>query len=163
MEKQNRTPRFTKRLEATFSSGDVTYRGILSDISENGLFIRTTRGFSPGTSVDIELMMPNDQVARLSGIVRRTIKTSLSSMKNGMGVELTQKDSVFTEFLKSYLEEVGGGPDEESGKEETEKEVPSPEFLIITCPACGVRNKVSHKNLLLSPKCGKCRTPLPGA
>ena len=163
MEKHNRTPRFTKRLEATFSAEDITCRGILSDISENGLFIRTNRGFSPGTSVDIELMMPDDQISKLSGVVRRTIKTPLSTLKNGIGVELTRKDAVFTDFLKSYLEEIGEGSHEKPLEEKGGEEAASPEFLMIACPSCGVMNKVSPKNVLLNPKCGKCKTPLSGA
>ena len=56
-----RSPRYTKRLEVTFSSGNLSFKGILSNISENGLFIRTNRGFAPGTTVDIEVMMPDEK------------------------------------------------------------------------------------------------------
>jgi hypothetical protein len=73
-----RHPRFTKRLEATFSSGGLSYRGILSNLSQNGLFIRTNRGFAPGSTVDIELVMPDNALCRLKGIVKRTIKTPMS-------------------------------------------------------------------------------------
>lgn len=164
MRDYKRNPRFTKRLEATFSSGEFTGRGILSDISENGLFIRTTRGFAPGTDIDIELVMPDGQFSRLAGVVRRTLKTSLSTMKNGMGVELTQKDAVYKDFLKTYLEETGSKPIEEFKEKEAVVEgASSPEFLIITCASCGVKNKVSYKDLSLNPKCGKCNAPLPGA
>ncbi len=153
MERQRgyqRKQRFTKRLEVTFSSGPFSYRGILSDISENGLFIRTNHGFAPGTTIDIELVMPDNQISRLKGVVRRTVKTPLSTMKNGMGIELTKKDSTYINFIKSYSDE---------RETETEKRS-APEVQIITCPSCGVKNKVSSGKLSFGPKCGRCRTPL---
>ena len=157
-----RTKRFTKRLEATFSSGEFTYRGILSDISQSGLFIRTNRGFAPGTSIEISIMMPEDRISRLKGIVRRTVKTPMSTMKNGMGVELTEKDALFMNLLKTYTEEA----DQDSLQEDAHPggETPYPEFELITCTACGVKNKVPYKKISLGPKCGRCGTPLnPGS
>jgi len=144
-----RHPRFTKRLEATFSSGGLSYRGILSNLSRNGLFIRTNRGFAPGSTVDIELVMPDNTACRLRGVVKRTIKTPLSSMKNGMGIELTEKDASYLNFIESFNED-----------KEFVSETPLPEFQIISCPACGVKNKVLNDKLSLGPKCGRCGTSL---
>lgn len=145
-----RHPRFTKRLEATFSSGGLSYRGILSNLSQNGLFIRTNRGFAPGSTVDIELVMPDNTLCRIKGVVKRTIKTPMSSMRNGMGIELTEKDAAYLNFVESFDEE-----------KETVTETPPPEFQIISCPACGVKNKVLNEKLSLGPKCGRCGTSLP--
>jgi len=156
--KHQRTPRFTKRLEATFRAEPFSYRGILSDISENGLFIRTNHGFAPGTLVDIEIIMPDDQVSRLKGIVRRSIKTPLSSKKNGMGIELTKKDTAYINFFKSYVTEPGPDPIEEKNPV-SEKASPL-EFQITPCPGCGVKNKVLLEKISLGPKCSRCGTPL---
>ncbi len=145
-----RHPRFTKRLEATFSSGSLSYRGILSNLSHNGLFIRTNHGFAPGSTVDIELVMSDNRLCRLKGIVKRTIKTPMSSMKNGMGIELTEKDAAYLNFIESFIEE-----------KETGTETHPPEFQMISCPACGVKNKVLNEKLSLGPRCGKCGTSLP--
>ena len=147
-----RTRRYTKRLEATFSSGDYSFRGILSNISESGLFIRTNRGFAPGTVVEIEVMMPDNTISRLKGVVRRTIKTPLTSMKNGMGIELTESDAGYNRFVHSVISE------KESG--DSPEEYAVPEYEIIPCPNCGVKNKVPNEKLSLGPKCGKCKTPL---
>jgi hypothetical protein len=144
-----RHPRFTKRLEARFSSGGISFTGISSNLSESGLFIRTNRGFAPDTAIDIEMVMPDGKTSSLKGLVRRTIKTPLSS-KNGMGVELIEKDAAYINFLKSFTEET---------ETDTEKITP-PEFQIISCPNCGVKNKVSSEKLSLGPKCGRCGTPL---
>ena len=153
MERQRgyqRFPRYTKRLEVTFSSGNLSYKGILSNISENGIFIRTNRGFAPGTTVDIEVMMPDESISHLKGIVKRTVKTPLTAVKNGMGVELFQQDEPFLSFVRSY----GEGQETEPAPEK-EKSAP-PEFQIIICSGCGVKNKVLANKLSLGPKCGKC-------
>jgi hypothetical protein len=155
-----RYPRFTKRLEATFSSGGLSYRGILSNISENGLFIRTNRGFAPGTTVAIEVVMPDNTLIVLKGIVKRTIKTPITTMKNGMGIELIGSDVKYLSFVKSFAEETGFSDVET--EPETEPEVPPvPEYFIIKCPNCGVKNKVSGYKLAMEPKCGKCGISLP--
>jgi hypothetical protein len=144
-----RHPRFTKRLEVTFSSGGLGYRGIMSNVSANGLFIRTNRGFAPGSIVDIELVMPDNRIALLRGVVKRTIKTPLSSMKNGMGVELLRQDPIFSDFIKNI------------GKNyEPASMHPATEFQVISCPSCGIKNKILSAKLDLGPKCGRCGRPL---
>ncbi|MEW6586790.1 MAG: PilZ domain-containing protein [Nitrospirota bacterium] len=162
-----RTPRFTKRLEATFSSGQYSFRGILSNVSESGLFIRTNRGFTPGTTVDIELMLPDNQVSRLKGIVRRTIKQSVQSSKNGMGVELIMKDDNFIQFVRSVKLEQPERSEEpvettasDAGVSPIADSMSAPEFEILSCPVCGVKNKIYTAKRALGPKCGRCGNPL---
>jgi hypothetical protein len=159
MEKERgyqRHPRFTKRLEVTFRSGEFNYRGILSNISENGIFIRTNRGLAPGTTLDIELLLPERKVSFLKGIVRRTIKTPFSNMKNGMGVELTDKDSLFMNFVKQIQEDSADTPTEEKQEELDSMQ----ESHIVPCPNCGVKNRIPSAKMNLGPKCGKCGTTL---
>jgi Tfp pilus assembly protein PilZ len=153
-----RQPRFTKRLEITFRSGHLSYRGILSNLSENGLFIKTNRGFAPETTLDIELVLPDNSISHLQGIVKRTIKTMVSQTKNGMGVELTNKDEKFVHFAKSFLQDQPSGEIESPDlplSSDSDSQAP-PEFQIFSCPGCGVKNKVQTEKLLLGPKCGKC-------
>jgi hypothetical protein len=45
--------------------------------------------------------MPDNSVSLLKGIVRRTTRTPIPSMKNGMGIEIIEKDGIFIDFLKS--------------------------------------------------------------
>jgi hypothetical protein len=160
-----RTKRFTKRLEVTFSSGVLSYRGILSNVSVSGLFIRTNRGLAPGTTLDIELMLPDNTISSLKGIVRRTIKTPITTMKNGMGVELIWQDAKYQNFIKPFLNEAEPETEQEieiSPKPEAEPEKPPvPEFQIIGCPNCSAQNKVLTNKLSFGPKCGKCGTLLP--
>jgi len=147
--KVQRSHRFTKRLEVKFSSGRDTYKGILSNLSLGGLFIRTNRGFSPGTTIDIELVLPDGTISFLKGIVRWAEKTHLA-IKNGMGIELMEKDTAFMNFIKSFHERTG---------KPIEKNAPQ-EFHIIACSQCGVKNKVLSEKISLGPKCGRCGIPL---
>jgi uncharacterized protein (TIGR02266 family) len=147
--KVQRHTRFRKRLEVKFSSGTDTYKGILSNLSQGGLFIRTNRGFAPGTTIDIELVLPDGKISYLKGIVRWAEKTHLA-VKNGMGIELTEKDTAFMNFIKSFHEKTGT-PLEKSDPQE---------FHIVACTQCGVKNKVLTNRIAHGPKCGRCGTPL---
>ncbi len=144
-----RAPRFTKRLEVRFSYGRDTYKGILSNLSQSGLFVRTNRGFSPGTTIDIELVLPNGTISFLKGIVRWAEKTHLA-IKNGMGIELIEKDTAFIDFIISFHEKTG----------KPFEKIDPQEFHIIACTQCGVKNKVIHSRISHGPKCGRCGTPL---
>jgi len=162
--------RFTKRLEVTFSSGGSKYTGISSDLSEGGLFIRTQNGLDPGNVIDIEIYLPEDKVGRLKGAVRRTVKTSLSFIKNGMGIEILERDSNYLDFLKNFntdnKSEDTPAPHHHA-KQNREDELKTkgtfdrvPEFIIVACENCNVKNKVRKDMVLFGPKCGKCGTVL---
>jgi ribosomal protein S27E len=154
--------RFVRRLETEFSGEGKNYRGISSDLSHSGLFIRTNHAFPPGTIIDILIHLPGGSSAKLKGRVRRALRTAVVSLKNGMGIELTEKDASYTKFLSTFA------PDEEetarqaaAGPErpETIKETPQPdpvEYMIVACAHCNVRNRVIRSKMALGPKCGKC-------
>jgi|WetSurSiteA1Bulk_404760.scaffolds.fasta_scaffold00488_10 curved DNA-binding protein CbpA len=104
--------RFIKRLTTTFFVDNSRFTGISSDISSSGLFIRTSRGFPANTTISIEILLPNNTVSVLKGIVRRTLRTSISSKKNGMGIEIIETDTPFKDFLKSLAERNEANPEE---------------------------------------------------
>ena len=146
---KRKNPRFTKRLEARFVADGERFVAITSNLSEDGLFIRTKRGFAPGSTLDIELMMPDGKVSHLKGIVKRTIKVPLS-IKNGMGVSLLEKDETYIRYLESLT----------GGKQSLSEEKTVAEFQIICCPSCQAKNKVLSDKISRGPRCGKCRAPL---
>lgn len=173
--------RYTKRLEVTFTAGDQKYRGISSDLSAGGLFIRTQNGFKPGTIIDITLYLPDNKTCPLTGIVRRTVKTPLSLAKSGMGIELIERDPLYLDFIRTFASEEEGlegftkpAPAETGEEDETlppsEKtaEKPRPETsqqpetkpLIVTCHSCNAKNRVNPERLSMSPRCGRCGTAL---
>jgi ribosomal protein S27E len=141
--------RFTKRLEAKFIADGESFIGITSNLSENGLFIRTKRGLPPDSIVDIELIMPDGKVSRLQGIVKRTAKGPLLA-KNGMGVSLLKRDETYARYVKSLAE---------GEKSSTEGKTVA-EFQIISCPNCQAKNRVLLDKISHEPRCGKCGTPL---
>ncbi len=168
--------RYTKRLETTFKSGVFSFKGLSSNISAGGLFIRTSHSFAPGTIVDIEIFLPGNRVSRLKGIVRRAIKTTMPGVKNGMGIELIERDANYLEFLRTIVMEEessdeSGDSQENNGLEEKVnnegtkeridnfKGIEPQDYIIVICNNCNVKNKVpvSRRSGL---KCGKCGSPL---
>jgi hypothetical protein len=150
LREKRRYQRFRKRLEVKFSSGGNSFTGISSDLSENGIFIRTKKGLAPGTTIYIDLVLPDNRISFLKGIVKRTFKTSISVLKNGMGVEITEKDEIFSDFIKSFAQKI----------ETPSEDKAVPEFKIISCTNCGAKNKVPASMISLRPKCGRCKASL---
>lgn len=152
--------RFIKRLETQFSSGNLSYRGISSDLSFSGIFIRTKNPFTIGSVIDIILHLPDGTDCRLKGKVMRAFKSQLAGLKNGMGILLLEKDDNYLAFIRSHDSNI---PQEKtaSPNPETLSSHPSqPEFSIIACPSCGAKNKVQAASISKKPKCGKCGSPL---
>ncbi len=112
-EGKKREVRFTKRCEIEFSSDSVTRRGISSNLSLNGLFIRTDLPFFPDTILDIVIYLPDGSISVLKGRVTRSSKTSLGKVmgthlknfKNGMGIEIINRDINYQNFMNSLLRE----------------------------------------------------------
>jgi Tfp pilus assembly protein PilZ len=123
--------RFIKRLETRISIDQTSCWSISSDLSESGLFIRTNRGYNVETPIDIELSLPGNRVSFLKGIVRRTVRTPIPTMKNGMGIEIVEKDEIFRDFIKSIIQE----RKENLGEEQTTQEL-----QIISSLNCEVAN-----------------------
>jgi PilZ domain len=176
---RRRHERFVRRLEAEFIGQEKNYRAISSDFSRHGLFIRTNHAFVPGTELDIIIYLPNGTVCKLKGIVRRAIKTTIVSVKNGMGIELLSRDHNYINFLKEFDPSEDGEPAAVDGEtnahpKRTHQEQykppeeqhhkptsdPAPDFVIIACAECGVKNKVRRERLSDGPKCGRCGAPL---
>jgi hypothetical protein len=103
--------RLIKRCESEFMVEGIIHRGISSNLSVNGIFIRTNRPFPTGTVLDIVIHLPDGSTSKLKGRVSRAWKTQLGKVmgtpikafKDGMGVELIEKDDNYLEFVKSSL------------------------------------------------------------
>ena len=98
---KRRSKRKIKRLEIKFVSDGNVYRGITSDISREGLFIRTKKGLPPGTIIELDLFLPSGEIINLQARVKRTVKTMYDAIKNGMGVEIIDIPPKYLEFLQS--------------------------------------------------------------
>jgi hypothetical protein len=113
--------RFTRRCESEFTAGGNTYRGIACDFSLAGMFIRTKHPLPPDSPLDITVHLPDGSRAELSGLVRRSAQplsasytgvAGSSNQKSGMGVELTERDANYLEFLRNLLGEIQYKEDE---------------------------------------------------
>jgi hypothetical protein len=94
-------PRFIKRLPVKFFIDNECLTSLSSDLSESGLFLRTNRGTNVNCVVSMQLFLPSNTVSYLKGVVRRTVRTPFSAMKNGMGIEIIEKDEAYGHFIKS--------------------------------------------------------------
>lgn len=107
MKARRQHKRYVKRCEIEFSAQDITGRGISSNLSVNGLFIRTSRPFPPDTIIDITIHLPDGVTSKIKGKVMRASKSALGvgtyvkSAMSGMGVEIIDKDAHYTQFVNS--------------------------------------------------------------
>jgi len=107
--------RFIERCKVEFTVNDKTYRGLSSNFSLNGLFIRTKQLFQTEIFLDIIIHFPNDLTSRLKGKVARVSKNALCGETetakgydgNGMGIEIIEKDSLYLHFIRSFLSHKG--------------------------------------------------------
>ena len=95
--------RIAMQLYAKLNSGSSISWGVLCDVSESGLFIKSNQDFTIGEVIDIEIFMPDNTSSLLKGIVRRKIELPDTYRKNGFGVELTEKGMSYRHFLKSLM------------------------------------------------------------
>lgn len=92
-------------------SEGLTYRGISSDFSLFGLFIRTNFPMRRDTVLDLTIHLPDGTISKLKVKVIRAWRTAIGKVigtpvraaKNGMGVEILRKDANYLHFIRSLL------------------------------------------------------------
>jgi len=100
---KRRHKRIIKRLNAEFSWEGASFRGTSSNLSESGLFLRTIKPLPPDTQVDVGIQLPDNTVSRLKGTVRWSLKSAAKSGRSGMGIEISENDRRYVDFLNAYL------------------------------------------------------------
>jgi len=98
---KRKSERLSMKLHTKLSADSFVSWGLLSDVSENGLFIKSNRDFTIGEAIDIELFMPNNINSLLKGVITRKIELPETHRKYGLGIELVEKDIVYRHFLRS--------------------------------------------------------------
>ena len=93
--------RFGQILLVRIHAGESLSCGIMSDVSQNGMFIRSEGVFKENTIVSIELVLPDNRVSSLTGRIKRKKKIPGSNWLFGTGIELMEKDSTFRTFMQS--------------------------------------------------------------
>ena len=99
--------RFGQKLLVRIQSGEALSCGIMSDVSQNGMFIRSEGVFQENTIVSIELVLPDNRVSSLTGRVKRKKRIPGSNWLFGTGIELVEKDNTFRAFLQSISGQAG--------------------------------------------------------
>ena len=151
---KRRFHRFKKRFDARFSSGDYKFRGISGNLSQDGIFIRSTRSFIPGSPVDIELTLNENEVSTLHGIVKWSKKTTLPTIPSGMGIELKEKDRHYNDLLKTLS--VGNDVPRDAPPRDTMADQKEGSPIIVRCSSCKIENRVIREKISYKPRCGKC-------
>lgn len=100
---KRRHKRIIKRLNTEFSSEGSSFRGTSSNLSESGFFLRTIKPLSPGTQVDVRIQLPDNVVSRLKGTVRWSLKSAMRNGRSGMGIEISENDRHYVDFLNPFL------------------------------------------------------------
>jgi|GEM_PF-745550 len=108
---KRRLRRFSHRCRIAFTIDGVTYRGLSSNFSLDGLFVRTRNTFPPETLLDITIYFPNELTSHLQGKVIRASKEPCRVAgsrdseygEQGMGVRILEKDSLYLHFIRALL------------------------------------------------------------
>ena len=103
--------RFIRRCEVEFTVNKFTLRGISSDFSLEGLFLRTNHACEPGTVFDIAIHLPDGSVSKVKGKAVRSLRRPTvmvtgipaKSVKNGMGIEIIERDAHYLHLIRSLL------------------------------------------------------------
>ena len=107
-DRRRKSPRFVKRCEVEFRAIDTTLRGISSNFSLGGLFIKTNHPLPEHTVFEIVVHLPNGVSSHLKGKVIRSIKSytgkvmgrrPTEGIKSGMGVEILEMDDNYAAFI----------------------------------------------------------------
>lgn len=109
MANKRQQKRFVKRCEVEFIADNHVVRGISSDFSQDGLFIRTNYPYVAGTIFDIVIHLPDGVDSKIKGRavraartpIGRVMGTPVKTQKNGMGIEIMEKDENYLDFIKS--------------------------------------------------------------
>lgn len=88
------------KLPAEVRAGGEVCKGTTVRLSKKGFFVRSQQSFSVGLPVDITLYLTEDTPCYLKGVVKFAQTSALLNKDNGMGLELTEKNAKYEEFLR---------------------------------------------------------------
>jgi hypothetical protein len=103
--------RIVKRCSVAFESDGHTYIGFSRNLSPDGLFLKIRKPVAPETIIEMVVDLPDGSTSKLRGKVKRALKdphgTAMERAgipsKEGMGIELIEKDSSYVRFITSLL------------------------------------------------------------
>ncbi len=99
--------RVIKNLRAVVSAGNLQVKGTTVRVSESGFFVRTQKPFNEGVEVDIALTLPDGTRSKLKGVVKYARRLDVLHLKNGMGIEITERDLPYTQMIDDLRNQQG--------------------------------------------------------
>ena len=104
---RRKSRRRIKRRQVTFLCEDKEHKGISSNFSETGLFIKTRSKFKTGSPVYMVLELDDNHKTAVKGKVVRITTTSkffntYRVSGNGIGIELTEITQEYKAFCKIF-------------------------------------------------------------
>ena len=104
MEKR-KSLRLSKRLLVKFGQNRPDHNGFTVDLSTQGIFIKSSKIFPPGTFLTMELTLPNLHKISLSGRVMWGKRVPMNLIrhikKSGMGIKLDQVPEDFYVLMRT--------------------------------------------------------------
>ena len=97
-----RFPRAVVQWVARLREGATTTVGTARDASAKGVFVETADLFSPGTSVNVELELPNGPIIQLSGVVRWSGRSAVHGA-TGNGIELDSEQPEIAQYIAATI------------------------------------------------------------
>jgi len=103
---RRRSKRKIVSLEARLVSGGVRLAGVIENLSEEGIYMRTAPtksviDFSPGTPLELSFQLPSGEMLNLHCNVKWAYKTLPHGLTNSIGMEIINPPQKYKEFLKS--------------------------------------------------------------
>ena len=103
-----RLKRITVDLEARLFFGRTVYSGIIRNISEEGMFVRTSPIYTPidldsGTTLQIECRLPAGEELNLNCSVKWSLKIPPENLRSCIGIKIIDPPVEYKEFVKILL------------------------------------------------------------
>ncbi len=132
---RRRSHRVKKALRAGFAQpGAENSQIMINDISRDGICIRSDQDCRPGRIINLNLFLPDGNVASLKGLVRHS--TLAGPEGYHIGIEFMEMDAAFTNFMAALMEEMRAQE--------------------MVCPSCGAEYNLSQEKLNLAHRCKHC-------
>lgn len=102
--------RSDKRVIVAFNaelvSNNLNYAGIIENLSDKGVFMRTfpvktPLNFPPGSKINLKFRLPSGEKLSLNCIVRWFFKTPPHGLTNSIGMEIKNPPARYKEFLSN--------------------------------------------------------------
>ncbi|TNF52588.1 PilZ domain-containing protein [bacterium] len=103
MADKRKNKRKIKRFQVKFLCGTEEYRGISSNLSHTGLYIRTRKTFKSGIPVKIVMEVDEDKKIVLRGVIVRQVNRRYGSSDNGIGIEFDETPQEYKDLVEFIL------------------------------------------------------------